>query len=150
MVINAIWAIFYHSINGPPSETLEQQHRYCLATSDSWCKYQQDVRMGASFYDKSNCLPKVFRDELTLIFERLSSSELLSSCQKRLTQNVNESINGIVWSRCPKRVFCGKQRYTISVCDAICQFNEGAKGRKRLLDRLNLRVSMNAQWFAER
>ena len=99
---------------------------------------------GTNKYEKSHRLPYIFRRELKPIFERLPSAELLSTCQKGLTQNANESINGIVWSRCPKRLFCGKQRFTICVCDAITQFNEGAKERKRLFSELNLEIIFSA------
>ena len=67
-----------------------------------------------------------------------------SGFQKGLTQNANESINNIVWSRCPKRLFCGRERYMISVCEAITQFNNGANGRKQLFKDLNLDICLNA------
>ena len=143
-ITNAIWAIYYHSIIGPPEETLVEQHKYCPITDNTWCKYQKDILNNTANYNSLRCLPFIFRGELRFIFERLSSNELLLSCQKGLTQNPNESINGVVWSRCPKRLFCGRQRYTMSVCDAIAQFNEGAKGRKRLYKQLNLDTSYNA------
>ena len=125
-------------------ESLQYQHRYWPIADNTWCKYQQDMLQGSNKYNKSHCLPYIFQGELEPIFQKLSSAELLSTCQKGLTQNANESINGVVWSRCPKRVFCGRQRFTISVCDAIIQFNEGAKGRKRLFNKLNLEISFNA------
>ena len=53
----------------------------------------------------------------------------------------NESINGILWSKCPKRLFCGKARLTISVCETITYCNEGALSRKRF--KLNLNSSVN-------
>ena len=40
-----------------------------------------------------------------------------ASCQRGLTQNQNESINNIIWSKCPKRVLCSKSRFVISVCE---------------------------------
>ena len=72
------------------------------------------------------------------IFERLSSKELLDSCQKRLTQNQNESLNNVVWSRCPKRVFCSEARFKTSVWEAIVQFNEGSKSRYYLFKTMNI------------
>ena len=113
-MISAIWAIYYHSIRGPPSESLEDQHRFCPADANTWCKYRQYIINGTSNYN-GICLPYVFRKEPEPIFLRLSSVELLKGCERGLTQNANESINNIVWSRCQKRVFCGKRRYTISV-----------------------------------
>ena len=143
-IVQAIWAIYYHMVAGPLDETLDEQHRYCPNTSDTWCKYHKDVLDGTNYYQKGKCLPHVFRDELKSIFEKLSSNDLLDGCQRGLTQNQNESINSIVWSRCPKQLFCGKHRFTISVCDAVTQFNDGAKGRKRLYKTLNLNVGINA------
>ena len=120
---------------GPTYESLEQQH--------SWCKYHRDRINNLKEYEPKKCLPNVFRGELKPLFERLSSNDLLLGCQKGLTQNQNESLNGVVWSRIPKRLFCGKRRFTISLCDAVSQFNDGAKGRKNLLKTLNLKVTFN-------
>ena len=101
--MQAIWAIYYHMVAGPLDETLDEQHHYCPNTSDTWCKYHKDVLDGTNYYQKGKCLPHVFRDELKSIFEKLSSNDLLDGCQRGLTQNQNESINSIVWSRCPKQ-----------------------------------------------
>ena len=89
-------------------------------------------------------MPEVFCPELLPLFEPLSSKQLLDSCQKGLTQNQNESLNNIVWSRFPKRVFCGKAWFNISVCNATVQFNEGSKGSYYLLETTNLTPSDNA------
>ena len=124
-ITNVIWAIYYHMIRGPKYETLEEQHKFFpKEQSTTWCKYHEDKTK----YDRKKCLPEVFNSELLPVFERLSSKELLDSCQKGLNQNQNQSLNNVVWSRCPKRVFCGRARFEVSVCEAIVQFNEGSKG----------------------
>ena len=43
-------------------------------------------------------------------FTRLSDTKLLQRCLKGLTQNANEAISSLLWSRCPKRVFCSKTK----------------------------------------
>ena len=63
---------------------------------------------------RSKCLPFIFRGELKPIFARLSK-ELLHSCQKGLTRNQNESLNNVLWSKCSKRIFIGKDRFTLAV-----------------------------------
>ena len=78
------------------------------------------------------------------IFTRLSSRDMLLGCQRGLTQNQNESLNNLVWSRCLKRLFYGIHRYTISVCDGVSHFNDGAKGRYYLLQTLNINVGDNS------
>lgn len=112
-------------------------------TSDTWCKFQRDVIENTNTYSNKSCLPYIFRNELKPIFDRLSSRELLSGCEQGLTQNANESINGMVWTRCPKRLFRGRRRYNISVCDSVTQFNEGGYGRKRLFKLLKLDVGLH-------
>ena len=90
--------------------------------SKSWCKYQLDVANGTSFYTQNNCLPPIFRKELKLLFTRLLSDELLKSCLKGVTQKQNEALNSILWKKCPKSVFCGKQKLT--ACAADCHTME--------------------------
>ena len=62
--------------------------------------------------------------------------------EKGLTQNQNESINNCVWTKCPKRVFCGMYRFTL-VCESVLKWNEGAYGRKTFLEQLNLNCGLN-------
>ena len=62
-----------------------------------------------------------------------------------LTQNQNESINSIMWSMCPKRVFCGRRQFGISVCDAVSLWNDGARGRS-LYKMLNVDVGYNTMY----
>ena len=44
-----------------------------------------------------------------------------------MTQNRNESINSIVWSHCPKKLFYGMHRFMISTCDTVPQFNDNLR-----------------------
>ena len=87
----------------------------------------------------------MFRSELTPIFTRLSSDELLSTCEKGLAQNQNESVNNVLWTKCSKRVFIGKSRFTLAVCDAVTSFNDGARRKKTLMQKLNLTIGPNAE-----
>ena len=94
-------------------------------------------------YDRKKCLPSIFKEKLKHIFDRLSSSEILSTCQRGLTQNQNESLNSVVWARCPKRLFRGVHRYKIAVCDAVSQFSDGVQRKYYLFKTLNLTVGDN-------
>ena len=142
-IINAVWAIFYHMILGPSYESVAAQHSYCPDGKDSWCKYKKDTFFGTNTYDRTKCLPFVFRGELKPIFDRLSSQELLKSCSKGLTQNQNESLNSVLWTKCSKRVFVGKDRFTIAVCEAITQFNDGARSTQSLFEKLKISCGLN-------
>ena len=115
---NDIWAVFKHMICDD-TLSLEEQHANC--PRDTWCKFWTNP----SQYDDSKRLPPVFVAELKPLFVRLSDSELLSRCLKGLTQNQNESINGILWSRCPKTKFCGLKKLNLFVAEAVAYFNGG-------------------------
>ena len=142
-IIKAIWAIYYHLIQGPTYEPIEKQHSYCPDGKESWCRYQKDISNGTNLYERKKCLPFVFRGELKPIFDRLSSAELLKSCEKGLTQNANESLNNVVWTKCSKRVLVGCERFKLGVCEAITTFNDGAKSQKNVYELLNIKCGPN-------
>ena len=100
--------------------SMAEQHASC--PNYGWCKYW----VNNSNYDPSKRLPCVFVDALKLIFTRLTNEDILQRCLKGFTQNQNESLNGTVWTRCPKTRFCGQQRVQVAVCEAFCQFNAGS------------------------
>ena len=133
----AVWVIYYHCIKND-GEYLEVQHRFCPEGESSWCKYQKDLMKKTNAYDQSKCLPSVFRYELRSIFERLSDRNLLQGCLKRLTQNQNESLNNVLWSKCPKRVFGGKRKLETAVCASILQWNVGAASAGKVLTRMGV------------
>ena len=58
-------------------------------------------------------------------FDRLSDDKLLKRCLSGFTQNQNESINSVLWSRCPKSKFCGVVKVKLAVAETVCQFNTG-------------------------
>ena len=103
--------------------TCEQQHHLC--PRNSWCKFWLDKEK----YTEVNRLPEVFAKLLKPIFTRLSNQDLLSRCQGGFTQNQNESVNNVLWSRCLKCLktkFCGYFKVHLAVCDTIVHFNAGA------------------------
>ena len=62
--IAAIWAIYHLMIMGPPEESVESQHSYCPNGGKTWGKYHKDKIFNRNIYDRSKCLPFVFRSEL--------------------------------------------------------------------------------------
>ena len=79
---------------GPPKERVENQHSYCSNGDKTWGKYHKDKIFNRNIYDRSKCLPFVFPRR--------------ASCQHGPTQNQNESINNMIWSKCPKGVYVAK------------------------------------------
>ena len=128
-----IIALLHHNVL---SENLEKQHRFCPKGKLSWCKWQQDVASGTATYKGTKCLPPVFLDVLKPVFMNLSESKLLSRCVLGTTQNVNESLNGVVWSRCPKHKHHGLKAVRCVVATAVLQFHQGATSRERIMAKL--------------
>jgi hypothetical protein len=63
----------------------------------------------------------------------------LEKCLHGETQNVNESFNQLIWKRCPKTIFVGKQIVDIAAASSVLQFNDGGKGIANVLKALKLK-----------
>lgn len=72
------------------------------------------------------------------VYQALSHPDLLRKCLHGKTQNVNESLNNVVWSRIPKNVFVGKDTLELGVRDAVIVSNDGNVGRIKVLQELGL------------
>ena len=131
----AVKAILYHSVD---NENREEQHQYCPKGKDSWCKFQKDKANETDTYNSSNCLPAKFLSKLKPTFDDLSSADLLSRCLDGYTQNANESLHGMIWSRCPKAKSFGMQQVQFAVSSAVCEFNLGAKFHTSLLESMDV------------
>ena len=127
-MLSSIWAIFYHVVIDIKS-SLEVQHRFCPKSKDSWCKYWS----APNKYTQEHRLAPVFFDEPLHIFTHLTNEDLLKRRLKGLTQNQNESVNGVLWSRCAKNKFCGKVKVELAVSDTVSHFNSGSASRASLL-----------------
>ena len=46
-------------------------------------------------------------------------------CLHGKTQNTNESLDGIIWKRCPKDVYDGRTTLGMGVSSAIIDLNQG-------------------------
>ena len=68
------------------------------------------------------------RKKLEPLFRDLSSPDLFKKCLHGNTQNNNESLNRIIWKRCPKDIFVGKLVLEMGVSFAIINFNSGISG----------------------
>ena len=46
--------------------------------------------------------------------------------KREKTQNSNECVHSVIWSRCPKTVFIGKHKLHGATASAVADFNEGS------------------------
>ena len=53
-------------------------------------------------------------------------------------QNSDESINQIIWSKCPKNIYVEQKILEIGVYSEIVQFNDGAGALLKLLNHFNI------------
>ncbi|KAJ4432440.1 hypothetical protein ANN_21059 [Periplaneta americana] len=69
-------------------------------------------------------------------FRALAKPDLLKKCVHGKTQNPNESLNQLIWKRCPKTLFVSSTVVQIATLDAILVYNNGNVGRIRTLQEL--------------
>ena len=112
-------------------------HVDCPRDKDTWCKYQHNKKIGTNFYKFKGDLPVDVRTAILPICNDLTKRGNLMKCLHGMTQNVNESFNGMIWERIPKFHYVGFQILEFGVCGAIAIFNYGRKTYLDILTELN-------------
>ena len=105
------------------------RHSKCPNGKESWCFFQRDLANNSpprkhSEFIKTPLSETVVKYTMPL-YLRLSSDELLKRCSLGKTQNANEALHGLIWSKCPKTTFTAKRRVDAAVGEGICTYNEG-------------------------
>lgn len=98
----AVWALYCHV----SSSNEHPLHILCPDTDDTWCKYNKAIKAKIEYdHTKHFHLSPVLMTAIKSIVKSLCKSELLSKCLKEKSQNPNESMNNVIWSRLPTRTF---------------------------------------------
>ena len=128
-----IWATLFHCM----STDAAPQHSKCPAHKDSWCFYQKAIARQEdvpSHKDKiRHPLNVDVAREMIPVYERLTDPNLMERMKLGKTQNSNESLHNVIWSRCPKTTFVGKHKLHGAVASAVAAFNEGAVHTSQVL-----------------
>ena len=126
-VRKTVAAVLHHSAK---NDDMDKRHQYCPRTVDSWCKYQSDKITGKNTYVERIAIDKAVSDVKAPIFSHkdLGSKALLSKCLHRETQNVNESLNNLIWTWCPKRIYIGNFVLKTALASATICYNNGVEG----------------------
>ena len=138
---NAIWAGLLHSMSTDETPF----HTRCCP---SWCWYLQAMEKGEdpigshTIHTAHSFLNKEIGKQLLPVYHRMSNDYLLKRMQHGKTQNANECLNSVIWSRCPKTVFVGKGRVQAAAGMAVATFNEGATALSAVMDKLWLESSV--------
>ena len=125
--------------------TTEARHMFCDKDSQ-WCKYRMAEKKGEAYVEKPG-LPIAVRNAIFHIFQDLSPEELLKKCLHGKTQNDNEAINNIIWTRLPKNIYVGWYTFQIGVASAVVSFNSGAHGLLDVFRQLNMVVGCFTKKF---
>ena len=108
----------------------------CPRSSESWRKFQAFKINNTGLCRYKQGLPSVVRDAIKPVFMDLSDDNLLTKCLHGQTQNNNESLNGVIWKRCPKDVFVGRSTLEMGVASAVISFNDGQSGILKVMENL--------------
>jgi hypothetical protein len=123
----AVGAIIFHCCENDDSK---KRHELCPVGAKSWCKYNSDLVTGKNTYKSNINIPQAIAIILKPIFsyQDLANEKLLEKCLHGKTRNVNESLNGMIWTKCSKRVLTGKDSLEMAAASAVICFNEGSQG----------------------
>ena len=134
----AVIASLYHSIMLKDNKV---RHQFCPSGDTSWCKFR---RLGNMENAPRHLEPAFLDIPEPLYTNRFASFELLSRCLPKVTQNVLESINSILWQKVPKHKFHGTKIVHIGACSTVIYYNQGATGKFIVLTLMSLPLFHNA------
>ncbi|XP_068081863.1 uncharacterized protein [Anabrus simplex] len=118
----------YSTLRHCMSTDLNPQHITCPKGVDSWCFFNRQQAEGKPVDSHSRMTCKLRPSVVTKIapvYQRLASDEMLRRCCAGKTQNANESLHSMVWSKCPKEVFISKSKLELGILRAVSEFNMG-------------------------
>lgn len=107
----------------------EPRHQNCPEGENSWSFFQKDKA--------NNKVPRKHKDAIKTtinrtvynhglpLYHRLLTDNLLNRCSCGQMQNANESLHGLIWSKCPKSMFLSKRKIETLVSEGVSPYNEG-------------------------
>ena len=96
---------------------------------------------GNNRYKEKVSTPKAIKETLLPIFKDLSDLQLLEKCLHGQTQNVNESLNGIILQKCPKKQLVLRHVLEIGASSAALQYDR-AKAIIHVMKRISVESGM--------
>jgi hypothetical protein len=131
----AVYAILFHFTE---FGDVNLRHQFCPRKSDSWCKFWA---LSKKDYKPKSSIPLWIKNLIVPIMKDLQSNDLLSKCLHGETQNCNEALNAVIWSKVPKSIFVSKATIQMGTYSAILQYNDGCKGLLSVLECFGLKGS---------
>ena len=93
---------------------------------------------GENKYKEKVSIPKAIKETLLPIFKDLSDPQLLEKCLHGQAQNINDSLNGIFWQKCPKNLLASRQVLETGASSAVLQYNDEARAIINVMKRLSV------------
>ena len=93
-MVNGCMASMFHVANF---------HDKCPKSDDTWCQFWRDKIEGTNKHKEKGSLALSVRKAILPIYQDLCKHENLIKCLHGKTQNANESFNGMIWNRVPKK-----------------------------------------------
>lgn len=138
---DAVFATLFHCM----STDENPHHTRCPVGEGSWCFYQRAVAEGRDVPPHSenvrHPLSYEVAQELVPVYRRMTDPNLLTRLARAKTQNANECFHSVIWSRCPKTIFVGKERLHGAVAAAVGAFNKGASHLTQVMLSLNIEAN---------
>ena len=131
-MVNAVLATLYHVA----STDENPNHGLCPSSADTWCKWQKDP----ATYKHKHGIPEAIVELLEPIYEDLSKPELLTKCLHGKTQNPNECLNKLIWTRCPKEVWVGVNTLKQATLAAVAHFNDGYISYVKIMQQMGINL----------
>ena len=147
---NRVWATLFHCV----STDDDPHHTRCPSGKDSWCFYQRaeanDQEPPPHAEHLKHPLAHDVAEAMIPVYQRMSDPNLLKRLLKGRTQNSNECLHSVIWSRCTKTVFVGHRRLMCAVARAVGSFNAGASHLAEVMDLLAIETNEMTQVFVEK
>ncbi|KAK7488546.1 hypothetical protein BaRGS_00020163 [Batillaria attramentaria] len=92
----------------------DPHHARRLKGRDSWCFYNRaEARGDPRPRHQGNVTTPINREvarQIVPVYRKLADPELLRRCLRGMTRNTNESLHGVIWSRCLKHTFASHDK----------------------------------------
>ncbi|GFS96101.1 uncharacterized protein TNCV_3309181 [Trichonephila clavipes] len=129
----AIWATNFHKA----STDAYPQHGLCPTNQDTCYEYNRAITTG-EVYKHKNTLPSELINCIKNVYRELSTANHLAKCLHGKTQNCNESVNRITWSRIPKNVFVQLGTLKTGILEVIASYTQGNITKCHVIETLGL------------
>ncbi|KAL8574808.1 hypothetical protein ACOMHN_018862 [Nucella lapillus] len=142
---NAIWGTVFHCC----STDDDPHHQRCQKGKNSWCFYQRAIASEITPPKHEDNIGTslnigVFR-AIVPVYKKLADPELLKRCTHSKTQNANESLHGVIWSRCPKDNFASRAKVEMATILAVGEFNMGSTASHNFMASQGLTVGRHTK-----